>query len=257
MANIGEEFDINFGRSRGGIVPDGMDLSGFGMSDEEIARRMQAEEFNPEVSTAADFTSHALGDLDIKEKFADLHEHFDAAKDRTLEKQRQDLERRNKEVETLRREQEMMKREQETLKRERDLEKEHFLVEQRANQLSRLRNYNTILSDGMYTRIYDWGIGLIPDYYTYAQRRRMENVIESLIKRELRAKSSEAELEGKIRDIIREETPRPAARKASARRPAAKKSPKKKSTRKASAKKSTRKASKKASARKSTRKAAK
>jgi len=58
--------------------------------------------------------------------------------------------------------------------------------------------YNPIV----YRRLYDYGVGYIPTYYSYDQRRRAEYLLENLIKKELLAKVTEEELQKVIKTTL-------------------------------------------------------
>lgn len=60
------------------------------------------------------------------------------------------------------------------------------------------REYNPIV----YHRLYDWGLNYIPPYYSYEQRKRLEYLLESLIKKELLSNRPEYELERIIKQVI-------------------------------------------------------
>jgi hypothetical protein len=109
-----------------------------------------------------------------------------------------------------------------------------------------------------YNRIYRWGVDLIPDYYTYQERKRLEDLLSKLIKRELEANKTESELESMIKDIIEGKsslkTTETSKRKVSKKRVSRRKAPARKSKRKVSKKRVSRR---KAPARKSKRKVSK
>jgi hypothetical protein len=116
--------------------------------------------------------------------------------------------------------------------------------------------YNPIV----YTRLYDYGLRLIPSYFTYDQRTRLIEVLDDQIKRELINRVSEDRLEQTIKRVINSFNTPPknqTTRKTSKKRSPKKKTSKKRSTRKTSKKRSTRKTSKKRSPKKTSRKAKK
>ncbi len=93
--------------------------------------------------------------------------------------------------------------------------------------------------DSLYNRLYSWGLGLMPTYYSYIQRKRIEDALKRLIKAEILLNTPEYELQRLIRTTI-ETTPtdataaQPVKKKKSKRskRTKSKRSPKKKTTRK-------------------------
>ncbi len=246
---IGDEYDLYNGSDsrNGGIVPDNFDFSSDArfrdMSDAEIAARMQAEEYNPGISTADDLMRHELKDpYDVADNFH-LNRDMDRARDRTLQQQREALDAKNREIEQRNREVERLNTEKEAMRKERDLEREKLLLEQRANQL---RQYTRPLyNSDLYSRIYDWSLGLIPDYYSYTRKKQLEEMLEKLIKKEISNNKTESELEDKIRDILKEaNTDKPSKSKKSKKQSKTKKQSKKKSAKK-STKKSAKKSAKK------------
>lgn len=65
----------------------------------------------------------------------------------------------------------------------------------------RSQSYNSTL----YDKLYEWGLSIIPDHYTYSQKRQLENSLKNLIKHELQAQTSSAALENLIRKVIEDE----------------------------------------------------
>lgn len=124
-----------------------------------------------------------------------------------------------------------------------------------------VKEYNPIV----YNRLYDWSLGYIPSYYTWDQRKRLEELLALLIRTELSNKyssnRSKSELEQLIKDAIKKFNsevdikPKKATRKVS-RKPKSKKASKKPKSKKTSKpkRKISKKTSKKTSKKKSTKK---
>lgn len=170
-----------------------------------------------------------------------------------------------------RNEQQKMQYEQQKLQQEQQKlqqEQQKFQQEQQRQkmqpvQMERVYSYSPIL----YNRLYDWSLGYIPSYYTYEQRKRLEDLLAVLIRSELSNKysvnRSKYELEQIIRDNIKKfnadipvvkKTPRKVSKK-----PVKKSSKKPSKTKKTSKskKKASKKPSKKPSKKKSAKKTAK
>ncbi len=56
----------------------------------------------------------------------------------------------------------------------------------------------------LYNKLYNWGVSLMPDYYTYSQRKQLENSLQNLIKSELLLNTPNYVLENLIRKVIEE-----------------------------------------------------
>ena len=72
------------------------------------------------------------------------------------------------------------------------------------NQVYPVRHvtYVNDYSPVVYRRLYDYGLNFIPSYYSYDQRRKIEYLLEDLIKKELTSKRSEYDLEKTIKKLI-------------------------------------------------------
>jgi hypothetical protein len=66
-----------------------------------------------------------------------------------------------------------------------------------------VRHYVDSYSPIVYRRLYDYGVNFIPSYYSYEQRRQIEYMLETIIKKQLLAKMGESELETTIRNAIK------------------------------------------------------
>ncbi len=108
----------------------------------------------------------------------------------------------------------------------------------------------------LYNRLYSWGIGLMPNYYTHIQRKRLQDILAKLIRSELLMHTPAYELENSIRRAIEDsdstyelkvKAPSRKSRKASPKRKTSKKAKKKTPKKRASSKKrkSTKKPNKK------------
>jgi hypothetical protein len=94
----------------------------------------------------------------------------------------------------------------------------------------------------VYNRLYNWGLDLVPAYYTYVQRRRLDNALKELIKDNLLMQMPEYKLEELIKASISEtstasETPavpktKMQRKKTPNRKTSKKKTPKRKTTKK-------------------------
>lgn len=115
-------------------------------------------------------------------------------------------------------------------------------------QLEQQLNYEK----SKYNSLFNWGIGLIPSYYTMTERERMKQEILKALNSELKKNSPEYELKDTIKQLVSKKVnsivvKKPKKKKKSVKRkPKIKKSTKKKSKKKKSKiKKSTKKKSKK------------
>lgn len=229
MLKPGEEFDIVF--YRGGVLSDDFLTKNAdalkGLSDEEIARRMQLEEFNPEQTKLQDFMTYGTDPIDFNEVLGDQLKNANLRtldiKNKQLEENARRLKEREKEIQNL-------KEQKERMARENIEEKERLMAEHRAKERDLKNTYN---------RLYNLGITLIPDYYTYSRKIEIENLLERLIRDELKYKT-ERELEDKIRSLIKTEAPAPKSdEKPASEKPTRKKTQRKKTARKKTQRKKT------------------
>ncbi len=87
------------------------------------------------------------------------------------------------------------------------LQAERLRDEQRRNEqlyAERLMRQSREYDSTLYNRLYNWGISLMPDYYTYLQRRQLENSLRNLIKTELLLNTPSYTLENLIRKVVAE-----------------------------------------------------
>ena len=95
----------------------------------------------------------------------------------------------------------------------------------------------------LYDRLYNWSLGYIPSYYSYSERKILENAIESLLKKELADNSDESLLKSVVKKFLDEKINKPSeATKSVARKQSKKRS---KKSKKKSVKKSKKKSPKK------------
>jgi hypothetical protein len=165
-----------------GSYDPGTDWSGLGLSDEEIARKLQYEELNPSISRI-DEKSFDPG-VNVAKQIADYG----------LE-MRREMDNQRKKLDDDRREQQR-RREQV----ERDLAEERR-VSRLERELSEERRRNTYPTSS-YDRLFNWSLTLLPDYYDYLKRKQLRDALSKLIKRELTYNRSESDLEDKIRNLI-------------------------------------------------------
>lgn len=193
--------------------------------DEEIARRLQMAEEDSNINfiDAKD---------EVKEPPGLIHARY-------AEAQKQNAEQKRKEAE-------------QALQRERNerqrIEQEHAMAERNRkaeDNIRKIDEYNKLAAEraalraayNPYDRLYNWSLTLLPDY-DYLTRRRLQDALSSLIRREIGLKSSEEELEEKIRRLIRSaELAKPKQAKSNVKakskpKSKAKSKPKKKSKRK-------------------------
>lgn len=129
-----------------------------------------------------------------------------------------------------------LKRETEAKNQEHQRWKELEFERQRNKTLS--QNTDNII----YTRFYNYGLDLIPTYYSYLERRNVEEMLTNLLKRSL-DKLNEEQMEQAIKKLIKDSNPdttilvqTPPATKPKRKTPK-RKSPKKKPSKKAKSKK--------------------
>ena len=234
-------FDIEFG----GKLPEGFDLSDV-MNDsnmDEIMNRIQIEEQNPNVISVDEFKKSIATPYN-KDTAQLLQE--SRMKDFEIERYKNENRERLDEIDKEKRAR--YKQEQEYKK---ELESTRRLSQRPINLLTpydAVKIYSPYVepfSPYVYRRLYNLGLDLIPDYYTHLQKKQLENLMDDLIKKELRYKKSEYEIEDRIKTLIQEaQTSIPVEKTPKVTRAPAKKTSKKKS------KKTSKKKSKKTSKRK-------
>lgn len=97
----------------------------------------------------------------------------------------------------------------------------------------------------LYRKLYDWSLGYIPTYYSYSERQRLEQALDSLIKRELIDRTDEHKLRSLITEFLNSKIGAPVKHIKKTKKTSRKGSPKRKPSKKPSKKKS--KSSKKSS----------
>jgi hypothetical protein len=158
--------------------------------DEEIAKLLQLEQFNPEANFISKDDKVPIAEESSKRK--QIGELRDLYSTENLKQQALNA----------------IEKERQKKNRQSDLD----------NEIQKMRDYNTLATQRAllrstydvgsyyldpYERLYNWSLTLLPDYYDYMTRRRLRESLARLIKRELRFHSSESELEEKVRDLIR------------------------------------------------------
>jgi hypothetical protein len=158
--------------------------------DEEIAKLLQLEQFNPDRKYIAKDDKISFDEeTNRKKQIGDLTNLYSTEnlKQHALNAIEKDKQKKN---------------------RQSDLDYE----------IQKMRDYNTLAAQRAllrstynvgsyyidpYERLYNWSLSILPDYYDYMTRQRLREALSRLIKRELRFHSTESELEEKIRDLIR------------------------------------------------------
>lgn len=198
--------------------------------DEELAKRLQTEELNPNTHTLSldEIKNDAYHDSTMQKSAFDVVDYrlrqdakrADQLRDQKIKQQEEILERQKRELAQL----------------SRMPSAPSMLVPKPTS----LRNYIDP-NDGLSLRLYNWGSTLIPDWYSYQERLQAQKILHDFINREIENKRSEKELEKKIREMMsnaksisKKTTPRKtSAKKTTPRKASAKKTP----ARKPSAKK--------------------
>jgi len=243
---------------RGGIIEEIPE--GHGLSDEQLAARMQAAEFDPTPGqTLEEYTEESTEDFGpmLSEKYGEVQlEELKSQRD-AARRQAQEAARRHSQEAARRHSQEAERRKQGDLEElRRQLRAADISAEARKQELARARAPRITVATYdpfQYRRLYDWGITVIPQTLDFYKRRELEDVISDLIKQDLIRRKSVTSIEEKIRALLETDS---FAKKKPARptkkKPTKKKSTKKKSTKKKPAKKKP--AKKKPAKKKSTKK---
>jgi hypothetical protein len=184
--------------------------------DEEIARRLQMEELNPNPHEISPF--EVLHWRNAPEEITREFERHKTNAPEVLRRERDSLQRE------LKAERERHTRDEQRIRElaeQQAREREERRVQEREERLERERNNSelvkTIKEIGdiaktrellrstyplEYDRIYNWSLTLLPDYYDIDLRSSLRSALSRLIKRELLLNSSEYEIERKIRKTI-------------------------------------------------------
>ncbi len=90
----------------------------------------------------------------------------------------------------------------------RQIQEQNRQIQEQLNQFTRdihVARDNLRRQSNAYDRLFNWGMDLVPDYYSYSQKKRLEYLLENLIRSELNKQRSESELEDKIRNLLSNE----------------------------------------------------
>lgn len=180
------------------------DWSHLGLKDDaEIAKRLQAEEFNPEVNFIKESDIYDTGA--VKEFVEPMYEKVKSEsfsrlgelekKANELSKKESELQNKNKQIFDI------LEREKRELREIDELKLSQKNLQRRLdNEMIRPRVSEPYV---VYKYLYDWGLGLVPDYYTYLQRKRYQDLLDKLIKDDIRLSVPKYIIEDKIKELIR------------------------------------------------------
>lgn len=198
------EDDSGFDIILGG-VDNRTDFTHMGLSDLELAERLQAEEFNPEPSNVEDYDVRGY---DAPVRYRDLEsktrEVYEDTQSKSIQHQREEIDRLKKEAELHdKRMRDMRQKEAEMRdKHMRDMRQKELNALKRENELIRQKNMRNSYDLGMYKNLYDWGLGIAPSYYSYLQKKKLEDVLSKLIKSELLLSTPKYEVQNMIQKVV-------------------------------------------------------
>lgn len=171
--------------------------------DEEIARKLQMAEYEPEVKN---INQNEEKGPSFEEKLALQQSYADAQRrnaENRIRSMEQAQERQRREFQqALQADRAEQQRERERLAR---IERERDEERNKRKALEDIATYATLVRNtypASFDRIYNWGLTLVPNYYDYETRRLLREQLSKLIKRELLLHSTENEVEDKIRRLI-------------------------------------------------------
>jgi hypothetical protein len=183
-------------------------------ADEKLARQLQLEEANYAKKVYDDYgiddKSSEMDNIKYVDHFditKEMGKHFNHYSDIKHKKELEEYERKNREMQI--RNIELDKQKLENDKKlyaksieldKQKLENDKKLYEKNL-ELNREKSKNYYDRD-VYNRIYDRSIALVPNYYTYLQRKNIDDILQKLIKKELMAQKSEHDLEYIIRNLL-------------------------------------------------------
>lgn len=188
-----EEFE----RKEGFELKEDIDTS----RDEEIARRLQMEEFE-NANPSFVVNNPALQDTYIitqRQNTENRIRQIEQAQERREQELQTERAERQRELQAERAERQREREQLARAERERDEERN------KRQALENIANYATIVRHtypASFDRIYNWGLTLVPNYYDYDTRQWLREQLSKLIKRELLLHSTENEVEDKIRRLI-------------------------------------------------------
>jgi len=184
------------------------DFSALGINDEELAKRLQVEEFKPGTTQIDEEKGlEWKDDIEFKKDVPLLDTEYEKTKRNDLEKklQKEREERQNAEKKLQKEHEERQNAEKKYME-----ERHGHLETQRANK-EKAEALAAAQSPLRYPsaneRILNWGISLLPSYYDYIRRQELRDSLAELIEKELRANRSEQELKNKIKQLIKSAAP--------------------------------------------------
>ena len=202
--------------------------------DEDIARKLQLEENNPNISRIDETkilpaapTPNEVALYNAyqarRDAYVDAKRQDAEAKQRDAEAKRQDAEAKRQDAEAKRQDAEAKRQYAEAKQRDAEVKRQEFEVMQRdaeaklqfertQSQINRLEDSRRLEAERQalrkyysepYDRLINWSLSLMPDYYTYLKKKELRDAINNLVLNHIKH-NTESQIEDMIRKLLRE-----------------------------------------------------